>query len=367
MSKVSHTIGIPIYCVGFTREDELILAGGGGAGRSGVKNRILIQKINPTDKSLTPVVEKELSRDEDAPMSIGVHPKESAMAFGINSALDIIDKGENQNCRVFQYSDGKIEHVRNQGTLKSKNPDDYQKVTRFSRDGALLATGGTDGVVALLRYPALEPVFPAIHFEGHEISDVDFSADGSHIAVVSAQQLWIISAESGKILKTIANPNAGKKNAQFRKCRFGRGEFTNTLYTVVNGEKKAKPSVCLWDATNWTLTRTFTVGPKPITECAISPDGRLIAFGSEDMGIRICSSKTLSVLMTVPEAHAWPLTSLAFNSDASLLVSGSFDTTCSIVSIPKTFPKNNNTLLLILTLLVILLAVIFQLYQNSQL
>ncbi|KAF9170922.1 hypothetical protein BGX21_008761 [Mortierella sp. AD011] len=370
MSKValSHTIGIPIYCVGFTNDDKLILAGGGGAGRSGVKNKISIYKIDTADKSIKSVVEKELSRDEDAPMSISVHPKESAMAFGINSAINKIEAGENENCRIFQYADDKIEAVHNRGTLKSKNPDDYQKVTCFNNDGTMLATGGTDGVIALLRYPTLAAVMPAIQFKDHEILDIDFSSDGAHVAAVSAQTLWIISAATGEVLKTIPSPVLDKnKPSQFRKCRFGKGEFTNILYTVNNGEKKRKPFVCLWDTSNWTKIRSLTVGPKPITACALSPDGSLIAFGSEDLGIRICSGKTLQVLMTVPNAHAWPLTSLAFNGDASLLVSGSFDTTCNIISVPKTFPKNNNLAIVILTLLVLLLAVIFQLYQNSQL
>ncbi|KAF8978887.1 hypothetical protein BGZ46_006051 [Entomortierella lignicola] len=361
MSKVTHSIGIPVYCVGFTHDnDELIIAGGGGAGRSGVKNKI-------TDKSLKSVVEKELSRDEDAPMSMGVHPKESAMAFGINSAENKIEAGENENCRIFQYSDGKIEAVHNKGTLKSKSPDDYQKVTCFSKDGEMLATGGTDGVVALLRYPTLTAVVPVIQFTGHEILDIDFSNDGAHIAAVSERTLWIISTETGEVVKTIASPVLDKNKAsQFRKCRFGKGEFTNILYTVNNGEKKRKPFVCLWDTSNWTRIRAVTVGPKPITACSLSADGNLIAFGSEDLGIRICSAKTLQVLMTVPEVHAWPLTSLAFNNDASLLVSGSFDTTCNVIAVPKTFPKNNNFVMVILALLVVLLAVIFQLQQNAQ-
>ncbi|KAF9110883.1 hypothetical protein BGX27_005751 [Mortierella sp. AM989] len=367
MSKVTHKIGIPVYCVGFTRDDELILAGGGGAGRNGVKNKITIYNIDSTDKSLKNIAEKELSRDEDAPMSIGVHPKESVMAFGINSAVNKIEQGENENCRIFQYSDGVIDAVHNKGTLKSKNPDDYQKVTSFSRDGEMLATGGTDGVIALLRYPTLTTIIPAIQFEGHEILDLDFSSDGAHIAVISAQTLWIISTETGKVLKTISSPvTSNKKPCQFRKCRFGRGEFTNILYTVNNGEKKAKPYVCMWDASTWTNIRNLTVGPKPITAFTLSTDGKLVAIGSEDMGIRICSSETLKVLMTISDAHAWPLTSLSFNNDASLLVSGSFDTTCNVITVPKTFPKNNTFATVILTLLVLLLAVIYQIHQNSQ-
>jgi prolactin regulatory element-binding protein len=136
-----------------------------------------------------------------------------------------------------------------------------------------------------------------------------------------------------------------------------------------------------------------------------SPDGKLIAFSSSDMGLRVCSSKSLQVLMTVPKVHTLPVTSLAFNSDASLLVSGSVDGTCRVVSVPKNFPKSecllwismiyyasllddlgckretsshvfsmtlpffsfldNNFVMLILALLFLFLAGIVQVYQNS--
>ncbi|KAF9102911.1 hypothetical protein BGX29_004008 [Mortierella sp. GBA35] len=83
------------------------------------------------------------------------------------------------------------------------------------------------------------------------------------------------------------------------------------------------------------------------------------------MGLRICSSKSLQVLMSVPKVHTLPVTSLAFNSDASLLVSGSVDGTCRVVSVPKVFPKNNNFVMLILALLFLFLAGIVQVYQNT--
>ncbi|KAI1321598.1 hypothetical protein EDD11_003078 [Mortierella claussenii] len=367
MANFSHSVGIPVFCVGFTHEDNLILAGGGGSGRNGVPNKIVLYKVDKATKTLTTIVEKVLSREEDAPMSMCVHPTEPALAFGINSATNKIEAGENENCRIFQYSAERIEAVHNKGTLASKNPEDYQKVTRFNKDGTLLATGGTDGVVALLRYPTLTPVMPVTQFKGHSILDLDFSADGAHIAAVSAQNLWIIAADTGRVLEVITNPVLNKKKRfEFRICRFGRGAFSNILYTVVNGEKNQKPFVCMWDTTNWMRIRTLTVGSQPITTSTISPDGRLIAFVTADLSIRICSAKSLQMLMTVPKVHALPAFSLAFNNDASLLVSASADATCHVIAVPKTFPKNNNFVMLVLALLCLFLAAAIQVYQNSQ-
>ncbi|KAF9408811.1 hypothetical protein BGZ94_002183 [Podila epigama] len=368
MTHFTYKAGIPLFCAGFTNDDNLILAGGGGAGHSGVKNKITIYKVDTTSKTLTQLVEKVLNSVEDAPMSMSVHPTESSAAFGINSAQNKIEAGENENCRIFQYSNELIESVHNKGTLASKDPLHYQRVTRFSKDGTILATGGTDGVIALLKYPSLTPVMAVTQFKGHEILDLDFSANGSHIAAVSAQNLWIMSAESGKVLEVITNPVLNQKRPfQFRSCRFGRGPFAGILYTIVNGGASQKPFVCMWDATNWTRIRTLTVGQKPITACTISPDGKLIAFGSSDMSVRVCSSKSLQVLMTVSKIHSLPMTCLAFNSDGSQLATASVDGTSNIILVPKTFPKNNNFVMLVLALLFLFLAGMIQVYQNAQL
>ncbi|KAG0244788.1 hypothetical protein BGW41_006346 [Actinomortierella wolfii] len=326
----SHSMGIPIYCVGFTHDDNLIIGGGGGPGNSGVKNKIAIYKIDRTGKTLNLQVERELSREEDAPMSINVHPKEDVVAFGINSSNNKIKAGENENCRIFQLASDSITPIHNKTTLVSRNPEDYQKVARFNKTGTILATGGTDGVMA----------------------------------VISEQNLWIFSTETGKVLEVITNPVHSKKKFNFRACRFGRGPFRQVLYTVVNGPPKQKPFVCIWDAERWIRLRTMTVGPRPITSCALSPDGKLIAFGSADQGIRICSAKSLQVLMTVASAHDLPVISMAFSSDASLLVTGSADAKCRVVLVPKVFPKNHNFLYLVLALLFLFMAVAIQVYQN---
>ncbi|KAF9992775.1 hypothetical protein BGZ65_011814, partial [Modicella reniformis] len=240
------------------------------------------------------------------------------------------------------------------------------KVTCFSRDGTKLATGGTDGVVVVLNYPGLTPLRPATQFQGHEILDLDFSEDGAHIVAVSSQNMWIIATDTGRILEAITNPVWNKKPFEFRICRFGRGSFSSILYTVVNGDKNRKPFVCMWSTVSWTRIRTVPVGPRPITACTVSSDGRLIAFGSSDMGIRICNTKSLQVLMTIPKAHAFPVVSMAFNKNASLLVSASVDATCYVVAVPKTFPKVNNFVLLVLALLFVFLAALIQIYQSME-
>ena len=90
------------------------------------------------------------------------------------------------------------------------------------------------------------------------------------MAAVSEMNLWIISAETGRVLEVITNPVLNKKKPfVFKTCRFGRGAFSNVLYTSVNGDKHQKPFVCMWDTSNWSRIRTLTVGPRPISACTV--------------------------------------------------------------------------------------------------
>jgi prolactin regulatory element-binding protein len=52
-------------------------------------------------------------------------------------------------------------------------------VAAFSKDGKLLATGSTDGKLAVLKYPSLDIAFPPVNFNKQEIYDLDFDSTGN--------------------------------------------------------------------------------------------------------------------------------------------------------------------------------------------
>jgi hypothetical protein len=57
---------------------------------------------NGKEKELTMLAEKELEKDEDAPMTIATHPSRNEIVCGINSSTEKLEKGQNENCRVFK-------------------------------------------------------------------------------------------------------------------------------------------------------------------------------------------------------------------------------------------------------------------------
>jgi prolactin regulatory element-binding protein len=42
----TSNVGIPVFALGFTSKDQLVIGGGGGAGRTGVTNKIVCSRLS---------------------------------------------------------------------------------------------------------------------------------------------------------------------------------------------------------------------------------------------------------------------------------------------------------------------------------
>ncbi|GAA5993633.1 hypothetical protein JCM5350_003037, partial [Sporobolomyces pararoseus] len=132
----SLDVKFPVYSIAFNRDDSIVLAGGGGSSRTGVKNRLSMYKIDTQQKQLKLITEHELSKEEDAPMTIAIHRPSKTIAAGINSDLESLKRGKNENLRMFTYTEGSgggddqedstINFEKSQQTLVSTDPDHYQ-------------------------------------------------------------------------------------------------------------------------------------------------------------------------------------------------------------------------------------------------
>ena len=98
----AHSLpAFPVYSAAFLSDNELVLGGGGGASRSGIKNK-LVRKLNsfytrrvtygryiqrfyrvndPTKIEL--IDEHELEKGEDAPMSMAAYPDVSPLGLDV--------------------------------------------------------------------------------------------------------------------------------------------------------------------------------------------------------------------------------------------------------------------------------------------
>ncbi|KAI0796505.1 WD40 repeat-like protein [Abortiporus biennis] len=397
--RAKHTAhqlpAFPVYSAAFITPNELVIGGGGGQSKTGIKNKLRVYRVD-SHKSIDLIDELELDKGEDAPMSMAAVPNTEQFVCGINSSEELLQKGQNQNCRVFDVKEGKISLVKTSSTLSVKEgEDDFQKVTVISPDGALIAAAGSKDL-SLLRYPSLDPFASPIKLEKGEIYDIAFSQ--STLVVATNIELLVYSLpstgqsekpkskKSGKqkaaplsnleLLKTVERPTLPGEDSgsNFRALRFHPND-PKTLYTVLNTiptrtRTKSSPRrafICRWDTETWQVTRLRKIGDRGLTCFDVSPNGDFLAFGSSDYTVGVIDSRTLSPLLTILKAHEFPPTCLRFNPTSNLLVSGSADNSIRVVTIPENLvgASWSTWIVVIVTLLILLFAFFAQQMQKG--
>ncbi|KAI0751449.1 WD40 repeat-like protein [Daedaleopsis nitida] len=379
----SHSLpSFPVYSCAFVTPSEFVLGGGGGQSKTGIKNKLRLYHVEG-DAKLELVDELELASGEDAPMSMAAHPETNGIVGGINSSEDALKDSPNQNCRVYNIKEHKISLAETRSTLELKGADDdYQRVTVFSPHGKLLAVGGTRDLT-VLSYPNLALVALPIHIDKGEIYDAAFST--TTLVVATTVNLLVYALPSAnedasekqpspvalELLQTIDRPTLPGKDAgsSFRSVRFHPAD-EKTLYSVSNTvpprtRTKSSPRrafVCKWNTDTWQLTKVRQISDRGVTCFDISPDGKLLAFGSSELTVGVLDSTTLAPLLTILKAHDFPPTTIRFSPTSGMLVSGSADNTVRIVTVPSNLGATSwgTWLLIFVALLVVLFAILAQ-------
>ncbi|KAG2043015.1 WD40-repeat-containing domain protein [Suillus americanus] len=420
--RVQHTAhplpAFPVYSCAFVASDQMVVGGGGGAAKTGIKNKLRLFNVSQ-DRQLEMLCEHELEKGEDAPMSIAAHPESRSFVCGINSSKECLEKGENENCRVFSISESGNALIKGvtRGTLPSGALEDYQRVTVISPDGKLLAVAG-ERDLSLLAFPSLSPVAQSVQVPKGEIYDVTFSS--THLVLATSLNLLVYalpkppSEDSGekspkkkrgkqkgkgkekeipsrtpsqipelRLVDTIDIPLVPGAPAQsvvtFRAARFHPLDH-NTLFTAVNtvaprlkksktGQKQAY--ILKWrvdlngeqnSARSISMEGSRKAGEGGLTCFDVSPNGQFLAFGSSDYSLGMLDSTALTPLLSILKAHEFPITTVRFSPTSTLLVSGGADNSIRIVTVPEKFAGQSWTMiiLIILALLVILVAFLLQ-------
>ncbi|KAJ7781405.1 quinon protein alcohol dehydrogenase-like superfamily [Mycena metata] len=394
--RAQHTphflTAFPVYSSAFLSPTQLVLGGGGGASRTGVKNKLRVYDVGD-NRSITLVDELELERGEDAPMSMAANLEAGTLVCGVNSPEEKLKTGENQNCRVYAFKEQKLGLLGTHGTLISGDLEDFQKVTVLSPDGKLVVAAGTNSL-QLLSFPSLAPAALAVKTE-KEIYDVTFSQNTLVIATTANLLVYALPSAEAKdspkkkgkqkavvpseleLLRTVDAPLAvsGSTGSNFRAARF-HPENTDILYTISNTiparsrTRKSTPPqayVCKWNTKTWAADKVRKVADKGLTTFDVSPNGNLLAFGSSDCSVGLLDANTLAPLVTILKSHEFPSTTLKFNPTSRLLVSGSADNTIRVISVPDSAEKSSWAfiILILITFLIALLAFAAQQYAGN--
>ncbi|KAH7139275.1 hypothetical protein B0J11DRAFT_516470 [Dendryphion nanum] len=217
----------PIFAATFAYNNPAILAvaGGGGAGRSGVPNAISVFDTSSRSPNLEPIAEIDLSRDEDSITCLAnLATKNGVILYaGINSTEAERLKGKNEHFRSFEVTypsksagssvgektgDGKLQFLSKTAVLKSPSnevakKEAYQRLIRLSppkpgkagakRIGVIASSlaGDENEVVvfpATSTKPAASEIIQRIPLaKGQEANDIDIrEVDDGHFHVLYA-------------------------------------------------------------------------------------------------------------------------------------------------------------------------------------
>ncbi|KAH8830698.1 WD40 repeat-like protein [Flagelloscypha sp. PMI_526] len=383
--RAKHTLhqfsGFPAYASGFTGPNTLVLGGGGGNSKTGIKNQIRLYNINDASHAIELLDTVQLAPGEDAPMSLATAVSEPhpTIVCGVNSPEEDMLRGQNENCRVFSVLENKLALLSTRSTLPGgpDSADDYQKVTTLSTDSSMVAVAGNN-TLSVLSYPALLPLAAPIVTD-QEIWDASFSPDSLLITTDSKLLVYALPESSSQLqtseplslVETIPPP-ASDSGSVFRAAKYHPSD-PEVLYSITNtvpnrNSREKRPQrrgfAQKWSRSGgkWKVDKVRKISDKGVTTVDISPNGKYLAFGASDLKIGLLDLSTLSPVLTILDAHQLPPTTLTFNSTGTLLVSGSADHSIRIIAVPERVGGYSWGLLLLilLTLLVLLLALVAQ-------
>lgn len=198
------------------------------------------------------------------------------------------------------------------------------RAAAFSPDESLLATCGEDGSVRVWSCASGEPIREWSDESG-EVYSVIFSHDGSTVATINhAKKIKLWSTTTWVCMQTLdadlglASPNAVT--------------YEGSLAYSPNGKILASGTddqlIRLWDPATGNSTRTIFGYSNPAYATAISPDGRQFAVGAEDHSIHLWDSHSGQYRGQL-RGHEGPVWSICYGPSGEL-VSGSSDQTARI-------------------------------------
>lgn len=246
----------------------------------------------------------------------------------------------------------------------------------FSSDGKLLAIGGEDGTVQLLRWPSL-----ASHAKwtvGEKaIRNIDFSkahSDGILVTVdeSGACQLWETRGGGGSEVARLSPPSDMPRAGIFR------------CLSIVDDQGIAFYGAARWKGEGWVLhwrqdeegelkyvgRSHRPVAPAPLCGFNASHDGTLLAGVTPEGDVCAISTQTLRLVKYRKAAHLTFSTAVTFSPDDTGILSTSGDASAVLTVLRKKKVAGGDggigggglvrMLLFILAILVVVLAVLWQ-------
>uniref|UniRef100_A0A8C2VG55 Prolactin regulatory element-binding protein n=1 Tax=Chinchilla lanigera TaxID=34839 RepID=A0A8C2VG55_CHILA len=293
----------------------LIVAGGGGAAKTGIKNGVHFLQLEQIDGCLSASL-------------LHSHDTETRATMNLALAGDILAAGQDAHCQLLRFrahrqkgnkaekagskeqglrprkgaapaKKGGTETQRDGVELKVENlqavqtdfglqKDILQKVVCFNPDNTLIATGGTDGHIRVWKVPTLVKI---LEFKAHEdeIEDLALGPGGKLVTVGRDRKAFVWQKDQliTQLHWQENGPTFSNTSYRYRACRFGQVPDQPAglrLFTVQIPHKHLQQHppcyLTAWDGSTFLPLRTKSCGHEVISCLSVSESGTFLGLGT---------------------------------------------------------------------------------------
>lgn len=232
----------------------------------------------------------------------------NSLAFSPNGQVLAVGDDEG-NIRRWDLTTGEARPV------LDAHPGTWVTSVVFSPDGEKIASGSRKGLAKVWDAATGEEIHTLV-VHGDGVRDVVFSADGQRLATVSRPTVKVWDVDTGEEIAAVHGYTEGVNDLAF----FSDGE------TLISG---TSDRLRLWDVQAGEEVGVLSDPELWINSLAVAPDGQTLALGGHDE-VRlwdIVRGVQTSVLLGHTSSTVWDV---AFSPDGQLLASGSQDQTARL-------------------------------------
>ncbi|MEH2082934.1 MAG: serine/threonine-protein kinase [Nostoc sp.] len=204
------------------------------------------------------------------------------------------------------------------------------KSVTFSPNGQILATASDDKTIKLWQVETLEEICTFLG-HAHAVKSVAFSPDGQILASGSWDKtikLWDVN--TGKEICTIAGHQLKVNSVVFSpqgqllaSASYDRTIRLWQIPALEGSQREFENHPC------YSLLSTLSGHAWAVLTVAFSPDGQILATGSDDNTIKLWEVNTGQLICTLV-GHSWSVVAVAFTADGETLLSASCDKTVKL-------------------------------------
>lgn len=204
------------------------------------------------------------------------------------------------------------------------------KSVAFSPDGKILATASDDKTIKLWQVETLEEICTLLG-HSHAVKSVAFSPDGQILASGSWDKtikLWDVN--TGTEICTLTGHKLQVNSVAFSpqgqilaSASYDRTIRLWQIPALESSPREFQNRPC------YSLLGTLSGHAWAVLTVAFSPDGQILATGSDDNTIKLWEVNTSQLICTLV-GHSWSVVAVAFTADGETLLSASCDKTVKL-------------------------------------